>query len=234
MLGRENMLTTNNREASGGTPTDLEGETKTALVKALKATLDNIAAGVVLVDENAHILHANFAAREMMEVRSPIVSLGGKLGALHDKATDDLRRAIAEASQSASESGIGLPLVNRDMTAATAHVRSAAKTAEASTNAITTVFVSSASRSPSADLSTIARIFKLSPDECRLLRHMISGATLAEAASALGICQLTVKARQNNIFAKAGVSRRNDLMILLGRLMPPIYVAGKPASLSRA
>ena len=60
------------------------------LAEALGTTLDNFAVGVIIVAEGAHILHANAAARRMLEARSPVVSLGGCLGAL-----EELQRAIA-------------------------------------------------------------------------------------------------------------------------------------------
>ena len=45
------------------------------LAEALGTTLDNLAVGVIIVAEGARILHANAAARRMLEARSPVVSL---------------------------------------------------------------------------------------------------------------------------------------------------------------
>ena len=65
------------------------------LAEALGTTLDNLAVGVIIVAEGARILHANAAARRMLEARSPVVSLGGCLGALDAGLTKELQRAIA-------------------------------------------------------------------------------------------------------------------------------------------
>jgi DNA-binding CsgD family transcriptional regulator len=46
--------------------------------------------------------------------------------------------------------------------------------------------------------------------------------SLIEAASALGITEATARTHRNHIFTKTGVSRRTDLLALVGRLVPPI------------
>jgi DNA-binding CsgD family transcriptional regulator len=200
-----------------------------SLAEALTRTLDNIAVGVVIVGDDLRILHANHAARHMFGVRSPIVSLGGHLAALRADLTNELKQAIAHVIQSGyRQSGIGLPLVNRDMTAAAAHVmplNSCASLASSTTQAVATIFVTSASKASQVDLSTVGRTFRLTPVEGRLLRHLVSGRTLREAADALGVTEAAAASLQSDIFAKVGVSRLTDLMILIGHLVPPIFQA---------
>src|SRR5262245_45526502 len=61
----------------------------------------------------------------MLDQRSPIVSQGGCLGALRADLTKELRTAIATAQTDESHigiAGIGVPLIDKEMTAATAHV----------------------------------------------------------------------------------------------------------------
>jgi predicted nucleic acid-binding protein len=50
----------------------------------------------------------------------------------------------------------------------------------------------------------------------------VSDLVLTEAASALGITEATARTHRNHIFTKTGVSRRTDLLALVGRLVPPI------------
>ena len=73
-----------------------------------------------------------------------------------------------------------------------------------------------------ADVGTVARIFSLTPAEVRLLQLLVSGASLMEAGAALGITEATARTHRNHIFTKTGVSRRTDLLALVGRLVPPI------------
>jgi DNA-binding NarL/FixJ family response regulator len=195
------------------------GTTEASLHEALKSALDSIAVGVVLVDRDSHVLHANQAAREMLDGRSPIVSLAGRLGALHESLTEELRDAIAAAIHIGG--GIGLPLINRDMTAATAHIAPVTKPA-GSVMSAAAIFVSSANRPSQIDLSAVARIFKLSPAESRLLRYLVGGMPLADAAVALGLPEATANSHQSQICSKVGVSHWTQLMIQITRLLPPI------------
>jgi DNA-binding CsgD family transcriptional regulator len=213
----------------GGRVEPRDGNVNSDLFEALGSTLDSIVIGVLIVAEQGRILHANQAAQRMLAARSPIVSLGGCLGALQADLTQELRRAIAAAREDASGiggAGIGVPLVDKNMTAATAHVlplacgdrhplRSNAQTAAA-------VFVTPAGSTPPAEIGTVVRIFNLTPAEARLLQQLISGASLTEAATALGVAEATARTHRNHIFTKTGVSRRTDLLILIARLVPPI------------
>jgi len=71
---------------------------------------------------------------------------------------------------------------------------------------IQAVFVARATASPLTDIRTVARVYSLTPAEARLVQQLIAGASLTEAATALGI----------------GVSRRTDLLALITRLIPPV------------
>jgi len=203
----------------GGRTESLDDQVKTDLFDALGRTLDSIVIGVIIVTDHGRILHANQAAKHMLAAKSPIISLGGCLAALQGELTRELRRAIATAQADAKgvgAAGIGVPLVAKNMTAATAHVLPLAcgnsHAARSDTQTTAAVFVTPSAASP-ADFGTVARIFGLTPAEARLLQHLISGASLTEAAA---------RTHRNHIFAKTGVSRRTDLLALVGRLVPPV------------
>jgi DNA-binding CsgD family transcriptional regulator len=191
--------------------------------------MDNIAVGAVIVGADLHILHANHAARQMFDARSPIVSLGDRLVALRAELTNELKQAIAHIIQSGyRQSGIGVPLVNRDMTAAAAYImplQSCTSRAPLAAQAAATIFVTSASQASRVDLSTIGRTFRLTATEGRLLRCLVSGRTLLEATDDLGVSEAAAASLQSEVFAKMGVSRLTDLMILIGNLVPPIFQA---------
>jgi DNA-binding CsgD family transcriptional regulator len=72
------------------------------------------------------------------------------------------------------------------------------------------------------DIATVAQSYHLTPAEERLLQQLVSGASLHEAAAALGIAEATARTHRNHIFTKAGVTRRSDLLLLVGRLVPPV------------
>lgn len=208
----------------GGKTVPLDDQMKSSyLFEALGSTLDSIVIGVIIVAEQGRILHANQAAQRMLAARSPIISLGGCLGALQPDLTKELRRAIARAQEDANGiagAGIGVPLVDKTMTAATAHVLPLACGGRHASAAA--VFVTPAGAALPAEIGTVARIFSLTPAEARLLQHLVTGASLTEAATALGVTEATARTHRNHIFTKTGVSRRNDLLVLVARLVPPI------------
>ena len=208
----------------GGKAAPLDDHVKSYLFDALGSTLDSIVIGVIIVAEQGRILHANQAAQRMFAARSPIVSLGGCLCALQGELTKELRRAIATAQQNPNGiagSGIGVPLVDKHLAAATAHVLPLACNGH-HTSAAAAVFVTPAGAELPAEIGTVARIFSLTPAEARLLQHLVTGASLTEAATALGVTEATARTHRNHIFTKTGVSRRNDLLVLVTRLVPPI------------
>jgi DNA-binding CsgD family transcriptional regulator len=219
------------RKANGvGREADSAADTAVTLnlFDALGRTLDNLVIGVVIVTHQGRILHANQAAERMLEARSPIIALGGCLSALQGELTRDLRRAIATAEAGASPSGVagvGVPLLDKNMTAATAYVLPLAcgngpqRGAEA--GGMAAVFVSP-SKVFLADIGVVARIYRLTPAEARLLQQLVAGASLNEAAAALGITEATARTHRNHIFTKTGVCRRTDLLALVARLVPPI------------
>lgn len=211
-----------NGAASKAAPRD--DQVKSRLFEALGSALDSIVMGVIIVAEQGRILHANQAARRMLVARSPIISLGGCLCALQPALTKELRRAIATAQSDANGTpgaGIGVPLVDNTMSAATAHVLPLA-CGGAHAPAVAAVFVTPASAALPTEIGTVARIFSLTPAEMRLLQHLVAGASLTEAAAALGVTEATARTHRNHIFTKTGVSRRNDLLVLVTRLVPPI------------
>lgn len=72
---------------------------------------------------------------------------------------------------------------------------------------------------PDADLLRV--MFDLTPAEARLARGLMSGSTLEETARQLGISKLTARTQLRGIFAKTGVSRQVDLVLLLASFRPP-------------
>jgi DNA-binding CsgD family transcriptional regulator len=196
--------------------------------QALGATLDSIAVGVVIAAAGGRILHANKAARAMLDARSPILASDGCLAALHADVTTELMKAVELARDdegSIGAAGIGVPLVHQDMAPATAHVLPLARgnlRTRLIPQATAAVFIAPAGTPLPVDLGTVARMFALTPAETRQLDQLMAGATLAEAATALGVSKATVRTHREHIFAKTGVSRRSDLVALVGRLVPPV------------
>lgn len=198
--------------------------------EALAATLDGLTAGVFIVTEDADIVHTNAAALHMLEAGSPVLSADGRLAAASEPLTHELRQAIAQAGVDEARlgtAGIGVPLLQAGRSVAAAHVlplaRGELRTRLAPTGAAAAVFVMPGGASSPCDGSTLARIFGLTPAEARHLGQLLAGATLAEAAKALGVSPATARTHRERIFAKMGVSRRSELVALASDLRPPVW-----------
>jgi DNA-binding CsgD family transcriptional regulator len=222
----------------GGKANSLDAVANSYLFEALSGALDSLTTGVVIVTDQGKILHANQAAQEMLDAKSPIISLGGCLCALQTERTKELRCVIAaaQADQDAiGLAGVGVPLIDKTGAAATAHVLPLASShrrpARSSAQIPVAVFVMSANVAPSVEIATVARSFNLTPAEARLLHHLVCGVSLHEAAAALGVAEATARTHRNHIFIKTGVCRRTELLLLVGRLVPPIR--RPPLTLSR-
>ena len=68
----------------------------------LSETLDLLAVGIIVVDRNALIAHANRAARRLLQARIAIQSVGDRLAGLDRRSTQELRTAISKAAVTCS------------------------------------------------------------------------------------------------------------------------------------
>ena len=196
--------------------------------QALGATLDSITIGVVIVGGGARILFANAAARRMLDRGAPVASLRGRLAALQPETTRTLRDAIALAQTDEAligAAGVGVPLPAEDRAPATAHILPLARgdfRSQLIPHATAAVFIAPATDEVATDVATVARLFGLTAAETRHLQQLLAGATLAEAAAALGVSVATARTHREHIFGKTGVSRRGELAAKVERLVPPV------------
>lgn len=195
-------------------------------MKTLGEALDDVTSGVALVAADGTILHANAAARGMLEKAGPIRSLRGRLSARDPAASNALSAAIAAAADTQiGREGIGLALNSSEGTRAVAHVLPLAATGARGRplpRAVAAVFVNEALTTSQPLPDGVAKSLGLTRAETRLLRRIMEGGTLVAAAAALGIGNATAKTHLARIFAKAGVSRQTELVALVARLTAPV------------
>ena len=212
----------------GRTPGSPDAAASTYLFDAVKRTLDCLITGVIVVGDQGRILHSNLAAQEMLEAKSPIIQHGGCLCALQAERTKELRRAIVTAQADGAAigpAGLSVALVDKIGGHATAHILPLTplpRTGRRNAHMPVVVFILSSTIALPIEIGAVVKSFHLTPAEARLLQQLVSGASLHEAAAALGIAEPTARTHRNHIFTKTGVSRRNDLLLLISRLVPPI------------
>jgi DNA-binding CsgD family transcriptional regulator/PAS domain-containing protein len=192
----------------------------------LGRTLDTVSAGICIVDAAGAVLHANAAAERMFGGDGPVRRQNGRIAAARPQATPALLAAIAEATADEAEGrrpGLGVPLGDPVEAPAIARVLplgAGQLRPGLVPRAAAAVFVASGAAA-TPDLAAIARQFALTAAELRLLGLLLAGATVADAAVALGVSLATVKTHLGRLFGKTGTARQAELLALVWRLTPP-------------
>jgi DNA-binding CsgD family transcriptional regulator len=196
---------------------------------ALADTLDGLATAMVLVDAGGRVVHANTAAHAMLAEGSPIRLAGGKLVAIDAAANQALHDVVMNAdggNMTVGVKGIAVPLSAHDGERHVAHVlpltSGARRKAGVAYSAVAAVFVRKAALDLPHPLEAIARTFKLTPAEMRVLMMIIEVGGVPEVVSALGVSGPTVKTHLQHVFQKTGTSRQADLVKLVAGYMSPL------------
>lgn len=195
--------------------------------QALVATLDNAAAGVVIVGADGRILHANKSAERMFAAGGALHAVNSRLTA-RNGSNDALAQALAIAGRDDAEigaTGIGVALKSQVGQPMVAHVLPLAHgdlRARLMPQATAAVFLTDAAGPMTVPVAAIADSLGLTAAEAHLLERLAAGSTIASAAVALGIAETTAKTHLTHIFAKIDVSRQADLVALVHRLAPPV------------
>jgi DNA-binding CsgD family transcriptional regulator/PAS domain-containing protein len=202
---------------------------KKAEAASLADTLDGISAGMFLVDATGRIVHANAAGQMMLQGASVLHAELGRL-----IANDPLaRRTLAETFATAGNGdaavgikGIAVPLVARDGERYVAHVlpltSGARRQAGASYAAVAALFVHKAALDTPSPPEAIAKAYKLTPMELRVLLAIVEVGGVPEVAEAFGVAETTVRTHLHQTYQKTGVNRQADLVKLVAGFSNPL------------
>jgi DNA-binding CsgD family transcriptional regulator/PAS domain-containing protein len=204
---------------------------QTAEAASLADTLDSISAGMFLVDARGRIVHANASGHAMLAERSPLCAAAGKLAANNEDAEQALHDAFLAAGTgdaAVGTKGIAVPLTAGNEERYVAHVlpltSGARRCAGTSYAAVAALFVHKAALDKPAPPEVIAKTFKLTPSELRVLLAIVEVGGPAETAEALGIAEATVRTHLHRLFAKTGTKRQADLVKLVAGFSSPLAV----------
>jgi DNA-binding CsgD family transcriptional regulator len=202
---------------------------KTTEASAFADTLDAISAGMFLVDAGGRIVHANGSGQALLDERSVLRAGGGKLAAIEAGADKELNQTLALAGAgdaAVGAKGIAVPLKARNGEHYVAHAlpltsgeRRRAGAGHAATAAL---FVHKAELAFSSAPETIARLYRLTPTELRVLLAIVEVGGVPEVAEALGIGEATVKTHLHRLFAKTETTHQADLVKLVAAFSNPL------------
>lgn len=202
---------------------------KAAQSASLADALDGLSAAMFLVQANGRIVHANAAAHAMLGASGFLYAANARLTVRDAKmhhALMDVLAAAGNGDGAVGARGVALPLATRDGSAYLAHVlpltSGARRQAGNAYAAVAAVFVRKAELELPSTPEIIARHYRLTPSELRVLLAVIEVGGVPEVAEALGIADTTVKTHLGSVYGKTGTSRQADLVKLVAGFQSPL------------
>jgi len=202
---------------------------RTAEAATFADTLDGISAGMFLIDVGKRIVHANAAGRSMLANADFLRATDGRLIANDPEAEIALREIAVAAGKGDTAigiRGIAVPLIAKDGDRYVAHVlpltSGARRRAGAAYTAVAAIFVHRAALEVPSPPEAIARAYKLTPTELRVLLAIVEVGGAPEVAAALGVGEGTIKTHLSRLYEKTGTGRQADLVKLVAGFSSPL------------
>ena len=202
---------------------------KQAEAECFSGILDGLSVGMVLVDGNGCIVHANAAGSAILGAGDLLRAVGGRLVAGDAETHETLREVIAAADAGdaiGGTRGIALPLTAQDGERYIAHVlplsSGARRRVGLASAAVAALFVRKVALEAASPSDVIGRIYKLTPTELRVLLAIVDIGGVPEVAAALGVAATTIKTHLGHLFEKTGVARQADLVKLVAGFSTPL------------
>ena len=192
------------------------------IAAAMVDAVDNISTSILLVDGERRIVHANAPARLLLAAGDVLCTAAGRLATTDAGTNRMFQDALArcpDRTMPADGGIIALPLAARDGTRYVARVleltAAARRRSGMSYAATSVVFVNEVVLDARSLPGIVAKAFKLTPTELRILFLVLGAGGVRGAAESLGIAVSTVKTHLSRVFEKTGTSRQADLAMLV-------------------
>jgi DNA-binding CsgD family transcriptional regulator len=194
---------------------------------AFADTFDGIAAGMFLVDATGRIVHANAAGHVMIGTGDFLRAPGGRLTATDADADAALHAVLAATPKAgAGENGISLALTDHAGSRYVAHVlpltSGIRRNVGAGYAAVAAIFVHAAALHRPHPPEVIAKAYRLTPTELRVLLAIVEVGGVPEVAEALGVAESTIKTHLGRLYEKTGTDRQADLVKLVAKFANPL------------
>ena len=199
-----------------------------AVTVNLTDLLDRMSAGIFLIGADGRVVYINAAGDALLVEGDVLAKRSDRLVATNPATNLALSCALAAAQQPHFEENVGgvaVPISGKASQQYVAHVlpltsglRQRIGKAHA---AVAALFIRKANIGWSSPVETIAKLYKLTPSEIRILLGVVEYDGIASVASALGISQQTVRTHLKHIFEKTGKRRQAELIKLLAEFASP-------------
>ena len=213
------------RAVTIGRAIDLNGAKAATFTEAF----DGLASCMFMLDAGGRIVHANAAACALAATDNVVRTASGRLTP-HDAAAArqlaDMLSAAGFGDAALGERGISFPITARDGETYVANLLPLTSGARSRTgsafSATAMLLVQKATLAAPAAPEVIAKTYKLTPTELRILIAVAEIGGAPEIAEAFGIAETTVKYHLKSLFNKTGTRRQAELVRLLAGFASPL------------
>lgn len=193
-----------------------------SLGSLFEETIDNMAVGAVILDEDLKILKVNGVANELLEKRNGVALKNGKLGAVFGVDEARLNECLKNAqanSVTGQQSTVEVLTISGKTSrlglSIAVHSIPAGRWSVSGSRPAVAVFFRDVVQRIEAQDEIVGKLFDLTPSEASLAIKLMNGMTLDEAAESAAIKRNTARAHLRSIFSKLDVSRQSDLVRVL-------------------
>jgi DNA-binding CsgD family transcriptional regulator len=180
--------------------------------------LKTLSISAIVVDRQCRVVFANDAAEELLQVGEGLRSKQGRLTTQDPRQAEQLQQAVCHSAEvvdgQVTPPGGVLLLTRpngRPLSVLVAPFQ-LSSWSYGSVDGSAIVFANDpSSRGPPAT-AALAKLYRLTPAESRLLKALLQGAKTAECAKRLGLSINTVNTQLKQIFVKTGTHRQSDLI----------------------
>jgi len=201
----------------------------------LSDMLDEIGPGLFFVNADAYILEANANGRAMLEQGTLVRAQRGRLVPVARDAEQELteifcRFQSGEAASNVQPASVLLSAgADEPFVAHVLPLIERTRRRTGSDTAVAAVFVRKASFDLPFSREIIARCYKLTPMELRVLLAIVQVGGVPKVSDAIGISVATVRTHLSRLFAKTGTVRQADLVKLVAAYANPLLVSCVPS-----
>jgi DNA-binding CsgD family transcriptional regulator/PAS domain-containing protein len=200
-----------------------EIESKSRIAETVAQALDGLSAAVILIDKGRAIVHANRSAQSMLASGQALKVVEGKLVTGNPRVDRWLREAIltmnrgdeaflSAAAASRVLAGSGNEKYVLHVMPLRAGLRSEITQFH---GAAALLLIQSAGFRTTSASEAIARLYRLTPSEHRVLLTIVEAGGVPEAARRLAISETTVKTHLHRLFDKTGVNSQTEVVKLV-------------------
>jgi DNA-binding CsgD family transcriptional regulator len=198
-----------------------------AKMEALADTLGKIAAGVFMVDADGRIGYVNATGQAMLDHGDIVRARRSALVAVDPEAARELRETIAAAAAGGTIGArrvsvpLGGPHPERWLAQVLPLTSGSRKEASAIYSSVAAVFVRKVTLALPSPLELLARLYRLTATEVRVLQGIVDIGNVTATAGALGLAPATVKTHLHHLFEKTGTRNQSELVKLVAGAAGP-------------